>query len=351
MFRRILIIALMLLFIGAALFFLAANYYRSMLEPVDSLAVEDFRLIEIPTGSSAASIGELLHSEGLIKNPQVFIFYARRHNLGHQFIAGRYLLSPSLSLVQIADKLKNGDIYAETIWFTIPEGFNVQEIAQRLKDKGLTDTETFLALAREPSPLIVDFFPALNLVENTNIDYLLEGYLFPDTYEVYPDASAEDMIILMLERLNRAFPEEQLERIEQLNSSLHEILTIAAMVEREGRVDHERALIAGVIYNRLQIGMRLQIDATVQYALGENKEFLTFKDLEIDSPYNTYQNDGLPPGPIASPGEASINAALYPEESEFLYYNYKYDGSGEHFFSRTLEEHNENVARAEANLP
>jgi UPF0755 protein len=350
MFRRILIIALMLLFIGTAAFFVV-GYYNSMLEPVDPQAVDDFRIIEIPSGASAASIGDLLYNEGLIKNPQVFVLHARRYNLGHQFIAGRYRLSPSLSLVQIADQLKNGEIYAETIWFTIPEGFNVREIAQRLEEKDLADVELFLELAREPSQPIIDYFPEISLVETPGVNYSLEGYLFPDTYEVYPDASVEEIIILMLGRLSRAFSEEQLERIEQLNSSLHEILTIAAMVEREGQVDHERALIAGVIYNRLQIGMRLQIDATVQYALGENKEFLTFKDLEIESPYNTYQNDGLPPGPIASPGEASINAALYPEKSEFLYYNYKYDGSGEHFFSRTLEEHNENVARAEANLP
>jgi UPF0755 protein len=155
----------------------------------------------------------------------------------------------------------------------------------------------------------------------------------------------------MLSRLEQIVTAEDLRRIDQLNSSLHEILTIAAMVEREGRVDHERPLIAGIIYNRLEIGMLLQIDATIQYALGETKEFLTFKDLEIESPYNTYLFGGLPPGPIAAPGAASINAALYPEASDYLFYNYKYDGSGEHFFSHNLQEHLENVAKAEANLP
>jgi len=351
MFRRVLIILVVLVIFALASYVAGSNYYYQQLEPVDPEAVADYRLIEIPSGANAALIGELLYKEGLIRNQQVFQLYVRRHGLGHLFIAGIYDLSPSFSLGQIAAKLKNGEIYSETIWFTIPEGFTIKEIAQRLDEKGLVESASFLDFAREPSDQILESFPYLLEVSDSRIEFLLEGYLFPDTYEVYPESGIEEIVSLMLRRLDQIITAEDRQRITELNSSLHEILTIAAMVEREGRVDSERPLIAGVIYNRLEIDMLLQIDATIQYALGETKEFLTFKDLEIQSPYNTYLFGGLPPGPIAAPGAASIKSALYPEASEYYYYNYKYDGSGEHYFSRTLQEHLENVARAEANLP
>lgn len=351
MFRRISIILVVLVILALAAFVAGSNYYNQQLQPVEPEAVDNYRLIEIPSGANAALIGELLYEAGLIRNQQVFQFYVRRHSLGHRFIAGIYNLSPSLSVEQIVEKLISGEIYAETIWFTIPEGFTVKEIAQRLEERGLVESAEFLDFAREPSTGILERFPYLTAVTDPGVEFLLEGYLFPDTYEVYPESEVEEIVALMLSRLEQIITAEDLQRIDQLNSSLHEILTIAAMVEREGRVDHERPLIAGVIYNRLEIGMLLQIDATIQYALGETKEFLTFKDLEIESPYNTYLFGGLPPGPIAAPGAASIRAALYPEASDYLFYNYKYDGSGEHYFSHTLQEHLENVARAEANLP
>lgn len=350
MLRRI-IVTLVILFILAIGTIYALNvYYAGLLEPVDPAAQDNEVFVEIPSGANTEIIAVLLYDAGLIQNEMAFRLYVRQNNLGQGFKAGTYSLNPAMSLSQIAAKIESGDVYSETVWFTIPEGFSLKDIAARLEENGFADAEKFLSLARTPPEAILNGFPFLQEINNQEIDYLLEGYLFPDTYEVYPDVSEEEIIIMMLNRLNRVFTAEHQERIVQLNSSLHEILTIAAMVEREGRVDHERALIAGVIYNRLEIGMRLQIDATIQYALGETKEFLTFKDLEIESPYNTYQNDGLPPGPIAAPGEASIMAALYPEASDYLYYNYKYDQSGEHYFSLTFEEHLENVARAEANI-
>ncbi len=288
MFRRILIILIVLIILALAAYVAGSNYYNQQLQPVDPEAVDDYRLIEIPSGANAALIGELLYEAGLIRNQQVFQLYVRRQGLGHRFIAGIYNLSPSLSLEQLAEKLKSGEIYSETIWFTIPEGFTVKEIAQRLEERGLVESTVFLDFARDPSAGILERFPSLKAVTDPQVEFLLEGYLFPDTYEVYPESDVEEIVGLMLRRLEQIITAEDLQRIDQLNSSLHEILTIAAMVEREGRVDHERPLIAGVIYNRLEIGMLLQIDATIQYALGETKEFLTFKDLEIESPYNTY---------------------------------------------------------------
>ena len=350
MFKRAFIAFALLVTIGlvtiAALFY----YYNSLLEPVESTASENYYIVEIPSGANAEIIAAILYDKSLIRNERAFRLFVRQYNLGRGFIAGKYNLSPAMSTQQIIAKIHSGDIYTETSWFTIPEGYTVVEIAARLEENGLVDSEHFLNLVRKPSESILETFPFLIEVTDTRIEYVLEGYLFPDTYEVYTDAGAEEIIKVMLHRLNQILDEDKKNRLTELDLSIHEMLTIASIVEREGRVNHERNLIAGVFYNRLQIGQRLESCATIQYILGETKEYLTFQDLEIPSPYNTYQNTGLPPGPIAAPGEASIMAVLYPETTTYFYFNYKYDGSGEHYFSKTLEEHNQNVRRAEANI-
>jgi UPF0755 protein len=343
------LLVILLVLAGAAAFFLNAAY-TDLVEPVNPAAVDTYSLVEIPQGTNTEGIAQILYNEGLIQNQLVFRFYVRRYDLGQGFIAGRYRFSPSMSLEQIVLKIQAGDVYTETSWFTIPEGLSIEEIAERLKQSGLVNQERFLDLARQPSPDLIDAYPFLAEVNDSRITYVMEGYLFPDTYEVYTDAGEEAIMKVMLNRLVQIVNEEEQARIKALGMTMHEVLTLASIVEREARVDHERPLIAGVFYNRLRIGQRLESCATIQYILGETKEFLTFADLELPSPYNTYQNAGLPPGPIAASGEASIMAVLYPEESDYYFFNYKYDSSGEHYFSKTLEEHNRNVARAEANL-
>lgn len=352
MFRRLIITAavlfVLLLIVAASLIYL----YKGMLEPVNSAEAETetYQIVDIPFGTTTEMIASILYNEGLIHNELVFRIFVRQHNIGPSLIAGKYKLSPAMSLNQIISIMQSGEVYTETAWFTIPEGFTVEEIADRLADEKLVDGEKFLKLAREPSDNIMASFPFLKDIDTAEINYLLEGYLYPDTYEVANDVDEEYIIMVMLQRMDQIINEAHRKRISEKGFSLHEILTIASLVEREVRVDHERNVVSGVIYNRLAIGQRLQIDATIQYALGENKEFLTYADLEIQSPYNTYLNDGLPPGPIAAPGEPSITAALYPEETDYFYYNYKYDGTGEHYFSRTYQEHLENVRIAEENI-
>ncbi len=324
--------------------------YKTMLEPVDSSATDSQVIVDIPVGSGTETIAEILFDNGLIKNTLAFRIMARKNGYDHRFKAGRYILSRAMSTEEQAEIIASGEVYSETVWFTIPEGFTVEEIALRLEENGLVNNNRFLSLVKDPPPGIMEKYPLLAEAASPDIEYLLEGYLFPDTYEVYREAGEEDIIRLMVERLFQVIGEEGLNRAAEMNRSIHEILTIASIVEREARVDHERPLIAGVFYNRLQIGQRLESCATIQYILGEYKEFLSYHDLETPSPYNTYQNAGLPPGPIAAAGASSINAALNPEQSNYYYFNYKYDESGEHYFSRTLQEHNQNVARAEANL-
>ncbi|MNZ86552.1 putative aminodeoxychorismate lyase [compost metagenome] len=182
--------------------------------------------------------------------------------------------------------------------------------------------------------------------DNDQLHQRLEGYLFPETYEMKKESTEEDIIKRMLMELDRKLaelPEDWQLVMEEKNLSLHELLTIASLVEREVVVDEERALVAGVIYNRMKDGMMLQIDATVQYSLDKPKERLYEKDLQVDSPYNTYKVEGLPPGPIASPSIASIQAALYPEDSDYLFYVTKKDGSQSHLFAKTYKEHLKNI--------
>jgi len=350
MLRSLVIILVVLIIIGLTAVAAVNYFYLSLLEPVDPTLVEEYVIVEIPSGAGTEAIAEILEREGLIQNTIAFRYYVRSNNLGHTFMAGTYQLSPAMDVEQIANKLQSGDIYSETTWFTIPEGYTIEQMADRLEDEGLVDGTKFLGLAGNPTESILDAFPELRSVDDSEVDYLLEGYLYPDTYEIYINTTEEEIIKLMLTRMNRVIDEESKARAEQLDLNIHEVLAIASLIEREAAVAHERDRISGVIHNRLEIGQLLQIDATIQYILGETKEFLTYADLEIPSPYNTYKYPGLPPGPIAAPGQPSIEAALYPEDTDYFYYNYKYDDTGEHFFSKTYEEHLENVRRAEENL-
>jgi UPF0755 protein len=346
---RIFIVLLVMAAIGL---YLLNSAYNDLLEPVNPDDANSYSVIEVPQGANTENIANILYNEGLIQNQMAFRFYVRRYGLGQGFIAGRYRLSPSMSLEQIVIKMQAGDVYSETSWFTIPEGFSVEDIAARLEQNGLANSERFLDLARQPSQGLIDSFPFLNDVNDSRINYTLEGYLFPDTYEVDQQVSEAEIITLMVQQMDFVLNSlDYIDRLSELGISLHDLLTIASLIEREAKVDHERALVASVIYNRLEINMRLQIDATIQYILEESKEFLLYEDLEILSPYNTYLNNGLPPGPIAAPGRESIRAALNPAASDYYFYNFKYDGTGEHYFSKTFEEHLANVAKAESNLP
>ncbi len=350
MLKRIVLALTVLVVITAGALFGLDYWYNSMLEPVDPGETERNITVEIPPGANTETIAAILYENGLIQNEYAFRFYVHRNDYSREFIAGDYIFTPAMSVEEIVYKIKDGDVYAETLWFTVPEGYWVELMAEKLQEQGLINKEKFLELAREPSAELKEEFPFLKEIEGPDIKYELEGYLYPETYEIYSDADETDIIKIMLRQMDKVISDQYRDRMEELEMSLHEVLTLAAMVEREARVDHERARIAGVMYNRLDIGQRLEIDATIQYVLGEPEEFLTYDHLEVDSPYNTYQHDGLPPGPIAAPGEPSIEAVLYPEDTDYYFYNYKYDDSGEHFFSETYEEHMENVRRSRENL-
>ncbi|MEW5784828.1 MAG: endolytic transglycosylase MltG [Bacillota bacterium] len=323
--------------------------FNSMIAPVNASNDQGI-LIEVPSGASTGLIASILADAGVIHNALVFRIYARWHDLDKGFIAGSYHLNPAMSLDEIAATISGGAVFRETDWFTVPEGLTVEQIAARLDEQGLINGERFLALVKEAPSDIVNKFSFLNGIHNPSIKYSLEGYLFPDTYEIARGATEEEIIILMLRRLDRVLSEELRQRARELNLSLHEVLTLASIVERETVVDHERKLIAGVFHNRLAAGYPFESCATVNYLLDEVKPVLSIEDTKIDSPYNTYQYPGLPPGPIAAPGETSILAALYPEATDYFFFRSKEDGTGESYFARTLAEHNLNTQKAEQNI-
>lgn len=323
-------------FIGLVLcailaFSAAGAFFYGQLGPVESTKVEAEVLFNIEKGSTPGQIAKQLKKEGLIKNERVFLLYARLQGKINKFKAGQYIISPAYNTPQIIDIIEAGKV--ATMSFTIPEGYNLRQIAAVMVDKGICTQEEFWRAINEEEydyPFLKDL---------PDVEYRLEGYLFPDTYSIPLGMKVEQVINTMLKRFAQVYdnlpPNET-------GLSTHEVVTLASIVEGESLVDEERPLVASVFFNRLKIGMKLDSDATIQYLFDEHKERVLFRDLEIDSPYNTYRNKGLPPGPIGSPGEASLRAVLEPADSNYWYFVAKKDGSGEHVFSVTLEEHNRN---------
>ncbi|MFF2887081.1 endolytic transglycosylase MltG [Paenibacillus sp. NPDC057967] len=336
------LVGIMVLVAGGAAFYLWNN-----LKPTPK---GEMKQVTITRGMSANSVADLLEENGIIRNGFVFSYYLKMKDEGAKFQAGTYELQPGMDKTAVIAKLNAGDtIAAETIRFTIPEGFTVLQIADKLSADGLINKDKFLELA-ETDRAWGDSETVRGLPKSDKLHKRLEGYMFPETYEMKKESTEEDIIIRMLTETDRklsALPEGWQDAMEATGRTLHEILTIASLVEREVVVDEERALVAGVIYNRIAAPMRLQIDATVQYALDTPKARLSLSDLEINSPYNTYKIDGLPPGPIASPSIASIEAALYPADTKYLFYVTKKDGSQSHLFAETFKEHQKNIALSE----
>lgn len=273
----------------------------------------------VQQGSNVRQIGSDLNEKGLIKDPVVFFLYLRSEGLDKNIQAGSYVLSPSMNLQELVSALRHG---SQDVWITIPEGVRAEEIAQRLEENIETYEDSWVAVLQERN-----------------------GYLFPDTYLIPKDAN--------IARINEIIENNFNAKIDaigytQADPELEEIIIIASLIEREARFEEDRPTVASVIHNRLELGMPLQVDATVQYALGQTEDGLWWRtprpeDLTIDSPYNTYQNPGLPPAPIANPGISAIEAAANPPETNYLYYVNDQDGNLR--FAETLDAHNRNIER------
>ncbi|MCE5171757.1 endolytic transglycosylase MltG [Paenibacillus profundus] len=306
--------------------------------------------VTIDQGTGTAKIASQLEAEGVIRNALIFKGYLKWSKEGTRFQAGTYAFQAGTTFDEIIAKLNQGDVVPEEmIRFTIPEGFTIEQVADTLSKDGIVDKAEFMQLADDTAWLTDTSSMVQAIPDNDKLRHKLEGYLFPETYELKKDSSAKDIITRMIQetekRLTEASPSWETDMKKQ-GLTLHELMTVASLIEREVVVDAERGLVAGVIYNRVGEGMKLQIDATVQYALDKPKERLYYKDLEIDSPYNTYKIEGLPPGPIAGPSVASIEAALHPKQSDYFYYVTKKDGTGSHLFAKTFAEHQRNIEKS-----
>jgi UPF0755 protein len=290
--------------------------------------------IAIHPGQSARAVAGELQRKGLIRSRRAFLVAARWSGKGNRLKAGGYRFPPTMSALEILDALVNGT-HQTWRWLTIPEGFTMRQIAERVEEKGLGTAGALRRAAAADT-----FAPGFPLPKAG-----LEGYLFPDTYRVELGAEPGSLLAQMLRRFRDAVWQGVFsEKASYHGRSLNDIITLASCVEAEAKRDDERPVIAGVLANRLERGMKLECDATVQYALGaERKARLFNKDLLVDSEYNTYLHPGLPPGPICSPGVASIRAAMNPARVPYLYYVAQPDGS--HVFSCTYAEHQAAIAR------
>lgn len=283
--------------------------------------------VTIPSGSGTIQIGQQLEENSIISSADKFKLWSRIKGYDSQYKAGTYALSPSMDFQTIADIIVGGKV--NTVNFTVPEGYTIYQTARVIADSGLGDYDTLVSLI-EAADFDYDFLDGAQNNKNK-----LEGYLFPNTYTIDEGMSEEQIIKVMLDEFEKqplkAITDKKLSSQHNASSgrSINEIITIASIIERECKVDEERKLVASVIYNRLEKGMPLQMCSTVQYVLGKQKEVLTYADTRIESPYNTYTNAGLPPGPICSPGLAAVQAALHPADTDYLYFvlSEKLDGT------------------------
>jgi peptidoglycan lytic transglycosylase G len=285
----------------------------------------------VPEGSSVSDIALLLASRQVVSRALLLSLYVRVHGGGDRIEAAEYTFPAHETIAQVALRLAAGG-KPPTVWLTVPEGYTAAQIGRKLDAAGLVSEASFARAVRSTTLL---FAGALTSG--------LEGYLFPDTYEIPRKTTADDVARVMTQEFRAKLPRDYVAASRRLRMTVPQIVTVASMIEREAKVDVERPVIASVIYNRLRLGMPLEIDATIEYALPHHKAALSFGDLKIDSPYNTYAHAGLPPTPISNPGKASLDAAFHPATTPFLYYVYK--GSGRHEFSQTLQQQQENERR------
>jgi UPF0755 protein len=308
--------------------------------------------VSIPLGSGTASIAEILKTEGIIKHPKIFKIISKLNGYDGTYKSGTHVLSKDWSYTELMRGLSDKPLNNESIKVTIPEGKTLNEIVEILHKNNLIDKEKFIKLAESEN---FEFKFTKGIPKKR--DFRLQGYLFPETYFFNKDGGEKEILDKMLSQFDNIFTEEYKKRAKELNMSIDDIITLASIIEREAAVPEERSKIAGVFYNRLKSKdatlRRLQSCASIQYIFflktGEIKDRILTEDTKVDDPYNTYIHEGLPPGPICCPGEGAINAALCPEENDFMYFVAKEDGSKTHFFSKTFKEHLSAQAKAQKN--
>ena len=318
------------------------KHFMAPVEPGNSTPVT----FEVKSGSSLTRVANNLETAGLVRNRSVFKYYADFLGFGQKIQSGTYQLNKSMTMREIAEQLAAGDGTPLVRNITIIEGWTVENIAAYLAREGVIPEEAaFLNLCRSGEDFAGYYYIA-DVLATPNASqrrYALEGYLAPDTYEIYTAATPAEIVKKLLSQTEAVFSDAWHDRMDELHMTMDQVITLASMIEKEAK-QSDFARVSAVFHNRLRTGMSLGSDVTVKYATGTTRMSLTGSDLAVDSPYNTYRRAGLPLGPICNPSAGAIRAALYPDEDfvaqNYLYFCSKDPDTGELYFSKTLEEHN-----------
>lgn len=335
------IISFIILIIGIGF----GNYYYQISTPLQKISEKQKFIIK--KGDGVNQISQNLKDQKIIGSMWNFKVYVWLEKVEKKFKTGEYLLSPNMDIKEVIQILTLGKIIPNQKIIKIIEGWNYEEIGEYLKNKMNISIEDFFSTSYDPQwKNKYDFLKDNPQINNKEIFKLerysyqispLEGYFFPDTYQIYKDADSEDIIKKMLANFDKKLSNKMREDIEKQGKTIFEIITLASIIEREVPKEEDRKIVAGIFYKRLKNGMRLESCATINYILGNNKKQLSFEDTRVESPYNTYLNKGLPPGPISNPGLSAIEAAIYPQKTDYLFFLSK--PTGETVFSKTFEEH------------
>ncbi len=338
----ILLTSLLIVFgIASAVYQAVDDAFLSPVDPEDQTQIA----FSVASGNSLTRVANNLENQNLIKSSTFFKYYCDFAGLGQKIQAGDYLITRSMNVFEIADLLTTGDGNPLTMDITIIPGDTVEEVAEYLKGLGVfADTEEFLSICRTGEG-VTDYYYVDELMHSGTTNgrkYLLEGYLAPNTYEIYTNATPLSIIRKLLTQTDKVFISDWQTRADELDMTMDEVLILASMIEKEAKKS-DFAKVSAVFHNRLRKNMKLESDPTIHYVTGERRMSLRSSDLAVDSPYNTYRVSGLPAGAICNPSPEAINAALYPDESyvaeEYLFFCSKDPDTGELHFSRTLEEH------------
>ncbi len=320
------------LFIVVCLLLIAGALANELYRPHNSY--KSHKSVEIAPGLGSRKIAEVLKKEGVIRSKWTFVAYVSLKNLASNLKPGNYVFGRA-SIPEIVHDLVRGGTNERII--TIPEGWSTKDIAEYLEKEGVTLADVFLKLTDAQHPVS----DAFSFLKNKPKSAGLEGYLFPDTYRIFKDAKPEDVIEKMLENFGKKLTPDLRTEISRRNLTTFDVVRMASLIEKEVVSDEDRAIVSGILWKRLNLGIALQVDASIVYITGNKK--VSLNDLQAKSPYNTYRNRGLPLGPISNPGLSAIKASIYPKTSPYLYYLSAPDGQT--IFSKTLEEHNEAKAK------
>lgn len=339
--KPLIIISVILVVVLVSMIYGYSQYkiYQDEYQGTESTEGEDV-IVVIPEGAATKQIAKILKEKGLIQFPSAFVKRVKESEYRGSLQPGEFTLNTGMSTQEMIEILghveKTKEIKAT---LTIPEGFSIEQIAKRVESEGLFTEEEFLDAVQE-NTYSYDFLDSIP--EGVNVTYRLQGFLFPATYDIYDDTTAHDLVDMMLKKFSEVYDADMRNQAAALNYTAFEMVTRASIVEREAKLDEERSIIAGVINNRLEEGMMLQMCPTVLYPITNglyDKSEVTYDDLEVDSLYNTYKYTGLPVGPICNPGQVSMEAVLNPAQHNYLYYHVDNEETGSHIFTETYQEH------------